>query len=76
MSMCPECGSDNITIEPYDFGICLETGYHDAGERYACHVCGARGDAGDLARCIDRYYRAKKSGAFRDCTIPLASEPF
>ena len=74
MSMCPECGSDNITIEPYDFGICRETGYHDAGERYACHACGACGDAEDFVHCIDRYYRAENSGAFRDLTIYLPSE--
>ena len=46
--MCPECGSDNVRIEPYDFGRCSETGYHDAGERYRCLECGASGDAEDL----------------------------
>lgn len=59
MSMCPDCGSDNITLEPYDHGVCRETGYHDAGERYACRDCGVRGDADDLGPFIDRYYRSK-----------------
>lgn len=69
MSMCPECGSDNITVEPYDYCVCRETGYHDAGERYICHGCGTRGDADDLDRRIDRYYRARNGGALRDRTI-------
>ena len=51
--MCPECGSDDIRIEPYDFGRCSETGYHDAGERYRCLECGASGDAEDLAAATD-----------------------
>jgi rubredoxin len=46
--MCPECGSDEVTAEEYDFGICRETGYHDAGERFRCRACGAEGDAEDL----------------------------
>lgn len=46
--MCPECGSNNIRVEPYDYGVCRETGYHDAGERYTCRNCGGSGDADDL----------------------------
>ena len=46
--MCPECGSDNVRVVPYDFGRCPETGYHDAGERYQCLECGATGDADEL----------------------------
>ena len=46
--MCPECGSDNVRVEEYDFGKCPETGYHDAGERYRCLECGAIGDADEL----------------------------
>ena len=53
MTMCPECGSDNIRIEPHDFGGCSETGYHDAGERYRCLECGASGDAEDLVVVTD-----------------------
>jgi len=45
---CPECGSDQVAIKPYDFGTCLETGYHDAGERYCCDACGAQGDVDDM----------------------------
>ena len=74
MSMCPECSSNNITVEPYNYGICRETGYHDAGERYACHDCGGSGDADDQGRFIDRYYRAKNGRALRDLTIPLPSQ--
>ena len=46
--MCPECGSPEVTVHEYDYGICRETGYHDAGERYRCHACGSTGDADDL----------------------------
>lgn len=45
---CSECLSDNVAVHEYDFGICPETGYHDAGERFRCHGCGATGDADDL----------------------------
>jgi len=48
MPTCSECGSSNIRIAPYDYGVCQETGYHDAGEMYACADCGARGDADQL----------------------------
>jgi hypothetical protein len=46
--MCPECGSDQVTIEEYDFGICSQTGYHDSGERFRCGACGATGNADEL----------------------------
>ena len=46
--MCPECGSEQVVINEYDFGICPQTGYHDAGERYQCHECGATGGADEL----------------------------
>ena len=46
--VCPECGSDQVTDEPYDFGRCGETGYNDAGERYRCLTCGAQGDVDDM----------------------------
>lgn len=50
---CPECLSDEVTIHEYDFGICRQTGYHDAGERFRCRICGATGDAEDLvADCL------------------------
>lgn len=48
VAMCPECGSAEVTINPYDFGTCPQTGYRDAGERFHCHACGAQGDAGDM----------------------------
>ena len=49
-SMCPECLSDDIEVSEFDFGICPQTGYHDAGERFRCRACGATGDADDLVR--------------------------
>jgi rubredoxin len=49
--MCPECGSGEVTVQKYDFGICRETGYHDTGERFRCRACGAAGDAEDLVPC-------------------------
>jgi hypothetical protein len=68
--MCPECGSENVRIEEYDFGVCRETGYHDAGEMYCCAACGAGVTPRMLARCVPfRYYRAENSGALRDLTI-------
>jgi len=50
--MCPECSSRDIRIDPYDFGICRETGYHDAGERYRCRTCSATGDVEDAAHAL------------------------
>ncbi len=49
--MCPECGRGEVTVREYDFGICRETGYHDAGEQFRCLACGTEGDADDLAPC-------------------------
>ncbi len=46
--MCPDCLSDNVETWEYDYGVCPQTGYHDAGERFKCHDCGATGDADDL----------------------------
>jgi rubredoxin len=46
--MCPQCGSDNVRVGDYDFGRCPETGYHDAGERYECLICGSNGEATEL----------------------------
>ena len=45
--MCPECGSNEVTVNAFDFGVCSQTGYRDAGERFRCRVCGASGDAAD-----------------------------
>ena len=45
---CLECLSDEVTVQEYAFGICPQTGYHHAGERFRCLACGATGDAGDL----------------------------
>ena len=49
---CPECLSDNVEVRGYDFGICRQTGYHDAGERFRCRDCGATGDAAYLVRRV------------------------
>jgi rubredoxin len=46
---CPECLSSAVAIHEYDFGVCPQTGYHDAGERFRCRECGSQGDAADLA---------------------------
>jgi hypothetical protein len=46
--MCSKCGSDNIRVYEYDFGRCSQTGYHDAGERFACRDCGLDGDVDEL----------------------------
>jgi hypothetical protein len=81
--MCPECGSDNIRVEPYDYGVCRETGYHDAGERYACQYCGATGDADDLSMQSNRHSEveaigtsgAAAGGALPSSPVFLASQP-
>ncbi len=49
--LCPECLSDDVEVCAYDFGICRETGYHDAGDRFRCRACGATGNAVDLVPC-------------------------
>ncbi len=49
--LCPECLSEDVDVSEYDFGICPQTGYHDAGERFRCRACGATGDAEDLVHC-------------------------
>ena len=46
--MCPQCGSNEVSIHAYDFSTCPETGYRDAGERFACRACGAKGDVNEL----------------------------
>lgn len=45
---CPECLSGRVEVHEFDFGVCRETGYNDAGERFRCLDCGATGDADDL----------------------------
>ena len=47
---CPECLSDDVEVKAFDFGICPQTGYRDAGERFHCRECGAQGDADDMRR--------------------------
>ena len=32
----PECTHENVGVIPFDFGLCSESGYHDAGERTGC----------------------------------------
>jgi hypothetical protein len=39
---CSQCGSADVTAEPYDFGTDQETGYSDSGEAIHCLDCGAR----------------------------------
>lgn len=76
--MCPECSSAQVTVSEYDFGVCLQTGYHDAGERFHCLACGATGDAADACPPRDAEtlgsFRAENGGALNDCTISLASD--
>ena len=69
--MCPECGSDHISIEEYDFGICSQTGYHDCGEYFRCGDCGATGDPDELS--VD-YGSIPADGAeFQDESAALAA---
>lgn len=34
------CNHLNVSTQPYDFGICQETGYPDAGDTITCRDCG------------------------------------
>ena len=45
---CPECLGEHVEVSEFDFGVCRETGYQDAGGRFRCLDCGATGDADDL----------------------------
>jgi hypothetical protein len=50
MPECPQCGASRLEIIEYDFGVCRETGYHDAGERFTCRACGATGDVEEIEK--------------------------
>jgi hypothetical protein len=39
---CPECGSEDLRIEPFDFGPEEATGYRDSGEVAICRRCGVK----------------------------------
>ena len=39
---CPECGSRDLRVEPFDFGREEATGYCDSGEVAICRRCGAK----------------------------------
>jgi ribosomal protein S27AE len=61
-SMCPECGSDEVTAEEFDFVVC--------GETCACEM----GDAGRQARHLShRYFPARGGGALPCGAISLAA---
>ena len=45
--MCPQCGA-RVRADSFDFGVCRETGYHGAGERFTCIDCGAVSDAAEI----------------------------
>lgn len=44
---CPECQSTEIVCVLYAVAE-AETGYREAGERFACRACGASGDASEV----------------------------
>jgi hypothetical protein len=35
-----ECAHENVRVECFDAGRCIETGYVDAGEMIICRDCG------------------------------------
>lgn len=51
---CPECGSDEFRVQPYDFGCSSETGYSDSGERGICSACGCNSDIEDFVPRVKR----------------------
>lgn len=44
MIECPLCGSPDIYLFDYDYGIDNETGYHDHGLRFQCRECKEEGN--------------------------------
>ena len=72
--MCPECGSHQVTIHEFDFGVCPQTGYHDAGERFHCRECGAAGEPSELEPAISHENskaRPERAGQTLGPGIPL-----
>lgn len=49
---CPECGSNDFASWEYDFGMSMETGYHDCGMRCKCRNCGHEEDADGFVRKV------------------------
>lgn len=42
------CKGTEVNVTPYDFGVCQQTGYHDAGERITCATCGREVDVREM----------------------------
>ena len=45
---CPQCLSDRLILDTFDFGVDPETGYRDQGASFQCEVCGEMGDVSEL----------------------------
>ena len=45
---CPQCDGRELHIVPSDHGVCSQTGYRDASERWECRTCGATSDEDEL----------------------------
>ena len=45
---CPDCGADDYSITPYNFGQDPETGYYDEGVRAKCRKCGCSAEIEDF----------------------------
>lgn len=46
--VCPECGSEDVRAEDYDFGMDRETGYCDRGTRGKCLSCHNNADISEF----------------------------
>jgi len=69
-----ECGSNEVTVNAFDFGICSQARYHDAGERFRCRACGASGDAADSGETDGSFLR-RTGGGWQGRAISLATGP-
>lgn len=58
--MCAQCLSDNVRIEPYDYGRDPETGYYDCGVEVTCLVCGAVSTAEEVDAAVARINAAEE----------------
>jgi hypothetical protein len=52
-AVCPMCGSGDVRVFEYDFGVCSQTGYSNSGERFECSRCGTSGESDELLACAE-----------------------
>lgn len=58
---CQQCDSRDLRILPSDNGVCSQTGYRDASERWECRTCGAISDEDELVTWGRKASEGKRS---------------